>query len=172
MCVEILVPTVSLMVETAWVRVSTGVTHLARQSQECEPDIEGMEIVFVKEGTPVASSQSEIARRCIGPLDHSDRYSQSQTMISKAFTDILRSEPNLHDIAGACPWALALEKVMRKFPNIDPHTTAEEWLEKLKMGSNRVCLETCWHKHGDDTPVNIPAIEGRGCENAPKTCQF
>ena len=105
-----------------------------------------MEIISVKEATPVASSQPENSRLGIGrpiashlpasssseplltpvlprvgpwynndnsdPLDHSDRYSRSQLMISKAFSNILRSEPNLHDIDGACPWTLALEKGM------------------------------------------------------------
>ena len=43
---------------------------------------------------------------------------------------------------------------------------------EIENGTNRVYLGTYWHKDGDDKPVNIRAIEGRGCENAPKTFQF
>ena len=50
-----------------------------------------------------------------------------------------------HDINGACPCYLVLEKANRKFPN----TTAEEWLEKLTLVSNR----SVWHKVDDDTSV-------------------
>ena len=59
-------------------------------------------------------------------------------MISTRFTQILRSEPNVHDMDGACPWNLVLEKVTKKFPNFDPNTTTVEWLKKLKIGSSRV----------------------------------
>ena len=66
-------------------------------------------------------------------------------MMSKHFTNVLRSGPNFHDIEGACH--LVLEKFMRKCPNFVPNTTAKEWLEILTMGSNRIRFETCWHKH-------------------------
>ena len=56
-CVEFLAPRESLMVDTAWVRVSRGATHLARQAGEFELEIEGVEEVSVKEGTTIAPIQ-------------------------------------------------------------------------------------------------------------------
>ena len=50
-------------------------------------------------------------------------------MISKGFTDISRSEPDFPEIDGHCSWSLVLKKVTRKFPKIDPNTSAEERLE-------------------------------------------
>ena len=52
-------------------------------------------------------------------------------MISKEFTRILWSEPDFHDIDGACPWNSVLVKVMNKLPNIDPRSAAEAWLEQF-----------------------------------------
>ena len=93
-------------------------------------------------------------------MGYSERYWQSEKMISKERTNMLRSEPNFHDIDGACPWTLVLVKVMRKFPKVGPKTNAEERLEELKMGSNRVRFQNCWHKHDDDTLVQSRAIQG------------
>ena len=45
MCVEILVPTESPMMDTALGSVSSGVTQLARQIREFQPDIERVEVV-------------------------------------------------------------------------------------------------------------------------------
>ena len=44
MCIEIQVPTASLAVTSAWVRVSQGVTELARQTREFSPEIEGLDV--------------------------------------------------------------------------------------------------------------------------------
>ena len=46
-------------------------------------------------------------------------------MISKEVRRVLRSEPNVHDVDGACFWTAVTQKVRRMFPNIDP----EEWWE-------------------------------------------
>ena len=41
-----------------------------------------------------------------------------------------------------------------RLPNSDPNVNAEEWLGQLRLGSNRVRLEMCWHKHDNDTPAS------------------
>ena len=46
MRIEIQVPAASLAVDTAWERVSRGVTPLARQTGEFAPEIEGMNVTF------------------------------------------------------------------------------------------------------------------------------
>ena len=60
MYIKIQVPTASLAVDTAWVRVSRGVTQLARQKGEFEPEVEGMDVYFC-EGRH--SSRSSPARK-------------------------------------------------------------------------------------------------------------
>ena len=57
MCREIQVPTVSQMVGTAWVRASRGVT---RQTGEFEPEMEGLDVLSVKEGTTVGTNPARI----------------------------------------------------------------------------------------------------------------
>ena len=57
MCREIQVPTVSWMVGTAWVRASRGVT---RQTGEFEPEMEGLDVLSVKEGTTVGTNPARI----------------------------------------------------------------------------------------------------------------
>ena len=160
LCIEILVPTESLMVDMAWVRVSRGGTQLTCQTIQFEPAIEWMEVVSVEEGTIVATRQPENSRlgigrplasqfpavpmnRCSRPTYHvsdfgtivtirthltfgsvKDDVTHSDTtedfrvikmMISGELQNIFRSEPNFHDIDGACRWKLVLEKVVRKF---------------------------------------------------------
>ena len=73
-------------------------------------------------------------------IDYSERNSPEPKMISNEFARILRSEPNFHDVDGACLWRLVVQKVRERLPNIDPNVTAEKWLEQLKLGSNRVRL--------------------------------
>ena len=51
-------------------------------------------------------------------------------------------------------------EVINKLPNIDPSSTAEAWLEQLKLGSNGVHFDTCWHENDDDTPACIRAVQG------------
>ena len=46
-------------------------------------------------------------------------------------------------------------KCRRRLPNIDPNGTAEEWLEQLMLGSNKVRFEICWYKHDDNSPSSI-----------------
>ena len=58
MCIEILVPTASVMVDAAWVRGNRGGTQLARQDRELEQEIEGIEVVSAREGTAVAPSHA------------------------------------------------------------------------------------------------------------------
>ena len=53
-----------------------------------------------------------------------------------------------------------LQNVRTRLPTVDPHVTAEDWLEQFTQGLNRVRFETCSHKHDDDTPVGIRAILG------------
>ena len=74
MCIEILVPTASVMVDTAWVRGNRGGTQLARQDRELEPEIEGIEVVSAREGTAVAPSQRETSRLGIGRRLHFHRF--------------------------------------------------------------------------------------------------
>ena len=47
-CTEIRIPTASLVVDTAWVRVSRGVTQLECQTGEFAPQTEGMDVYFVE----------------------------------------------------------------------------------------------------------------------------
>ena len=67
MCIEIQVPTASLAVNSAWVRVSQGVTELARQTREFSPEIEGLDVSLrERRGTTVAPVQPDDPRRGIG----------------------------------------------------------------------------------------------------------
>ena len=64
-CRDILVPTESLMVDTAWVHVSRGDTRLARKTGDSEPEIEGTEVVSV-EGTTATPILPDNPRLGIG----------------------------------------------------------------------------------------------------------
>ena len=65
-CIEILVPTESLVVDTAWVRENRGVAQLAHQTRECEPVTEWMGVVSVKEGRTVVPSEPDNSKLGIG----------------------------------------------------------------------------------------------------------
>ena len=90
-------------------------------------------------------------------VGYSERHSHEQKIIFKKVTMIHRSELNFHHIDGVCPWNSVVENIMKKLPNIDPRSTAEAWVEQLKLGSKRVRFESCWHKHVEDTPAYIPS---------------
>ena len=66
MCMEIEVPTPSLVANIAWISISRGVTQLARQSSEFVPEIEGTDCVLVHGGTAVAQAQPEAPELSIG----------------------------------------------------------------------------------------------------------
>ena len=63
-------------------------------------------------------------------------------MISGEFTRFPRSEPNFHDVYGACSWTSVIQKGSKRLPNIDPHVTAEQWLEQFELRSSGVRFET------------------------------
>ena len=94
-------------------------------------------------------------------VGYSERDSQRPMMISKEFTIIMRSEPYVHDVDGACQWCLAIQKVRERFPNFDLRFTSKQRLEQLKLGSNRIRFETCWYIVDDSTPASFRAIQGR-----------
>ena len=74
-------------------------------------------------------------------VGYSGRNSHEPKMIAKEFAIVLRSEPDFHDVDGACSWTSAIQKVRKRLPNIDLNGTAEEWLEQLKLGSSKVRFE-------------------------------
>ena len=106
------------------------------------------------------------------PLDHNDRDSQSQTMISTAFTDIFRSEPHLHDIDGACPWILALEKSHEKVSKHRFAHNRREVVGEIESGIEQSLfgnlLAQTWLR---DTCLYSSHVSSRMRER-PKTFQF
>ena len=75
-------------------------------------------------------------------------------------TRVPRPEPNSHDVDGACLWTSVIQKVGKRFPNLDPNVTAEKWLEQLQLESNGVRFEARWHKIYNVTPAFIRVVQG------------
>ena len=63
---DIQVPAASLEVDTSWVRVSRGVTHLPRQTGEFPPEVEGVDVSSLKRGASVAPLQPEDPKPGVG----------------------------------------------------------------------------------------------------------
>ena len=84
-------------------------------------------------------------------VGYSDGNSNIPKMISKEFTRVLCSKPSFHDIDCACLWKSVVHKVRERLPDSDPISTAAQWLEPLKLGSDRVRCETCRCKSDVDT---------------------
>ena len=74
-------------------------------------------------------------------------------MISKAFMRIQRSDPNFHDVDGACLWTSVIEESQGKAFNIDPNVTSEQWLEHLMLRSKK---SPFWYTPSDSRPLPRP----------------
>ena len=73
-----------------------------------------------------------------------------QRCSSNKIARILRSEPHFRNVDGVCHWQLVIRKVGEKLPTIDTN---------LKLGSDRVRFEPCWHENDKDTPAYIRATQ-------------
>ena len=63
LCIDIEVS--SPVHNTAWIRMSCGVTQWVRQSSESAPEFAGTDTVLINEGTAVAHAQPEDTDLCI-----------------------------------------------------------------------------------------------------------
>ena len=79
-----------------------------------------------------------VGERRWNAIGHSGSNSHELKMISKAFTNVLRLEPNFHGVDGACLWTVVIKKVRDRLPNIDPNVTAKQWVDQSKLGSKRL----------------------------------